>query len=111
MKILILVLCVGFLIGCKVEVGDFCINNLDCIGSSGLNLTCDLFQLEGYCIMSFCEVNECFSKVVCVFFLDDILFCMKCCDENEDCWSDYVCVDNYGDFLFCNVEFYFGFLE
>ncbi len=111
MKTLLLVLCVGLLIGCQAKVGDPCSNNLDCVGSSGPNLKCDPLQPEGYCTLSPCDVNECPSEAVCVLFPDDTTFCMKRCDDNKDCRSDYVCVANYGDAPFCNAEPYADPLE
>ena len=97
MKVLCLLTLFG--VGCAAQVGDACETSTDC----GRDLQCDLSQVDGYCTITPCIVNECPDEAVCVTFPDSQPYCVARCDGSDDCRDGYVCVKDYpqADAPFC----------
>lgn len=78
------------LFGCGKEIGDECINSIDC-SPNGDRLCIDPSVNGGYCTVQGCDVDTCPDESVCVRFFSGG-FANKQCGGDEDCKSlDELC--------------------
>ena len=85
--------------GCSPQVGDKCLNSIECQG-----LACDTTVEGGYCIRYGCDDGvSCPDESVCVEF-DNVAACMRRCTGRDDerCPRDLVCRHDR-DVPFCFV--------
>jgi hypothetical protein len=88
-------------VGCAPSVGDSCAARAECPSGA----ICDTTAPNGYCTFEACVRNGCGDDSICIFFDEDISYCMKSCTDDADCRTDdgYVCRDDVGDVPFCYV--------
>jgi hypothetical protein len=77
------------LFGCGKEIGDECINSIDC-SPNGDRLCIDPAVNGGYCTIQGCDVDSCPEESVCVRFFSGG-FANRPCDGAEDCSLDELC--------------------
>lgn len=86
------------LAACRPEIGDACINDLEC----GTEQVCDTSVPRGYCTRYDCEPSSCPDEAVCVDF-QVLTACMERCSSDSDCRGrgGYVCRQDIGPVGFC----------
>jgi hypothetical protein len=83
------------LFGCGKEIGDECINNIDCSPNNDRQCI-DQGTNGGYCTIQGCDVDSCPDEAVCVRFFSGG-FANKPCDPatedrgTDDCSFDELC--------------------
>lgn len=88
-------------IGCSMEIGDECTENVDC--STSGDRVCDITAPGGYCTVLDCEPDTCPEEAVCVAWgegLSERTFCMRHCGSGDDCREGYTCFSPT-DFGYC----------
>lgn len=104
--------CLGFALGCEVQIGDECTTAAEC--SQEEPRLCLTQALEhypgGYCTIFNCDPGSCPSEAVCVGYRSNLsstpecsgaladtrlqrTFCMRSCNSGSDCRSGYACLD------------------
>jgi hypothetical protein len=92
--VIVLLLAVLGLTGCKEHIGDSCGSSTDCSVTG--ERQCDLAQPGGYCTVFSCDPDTC-PEGACVEwrFIPNRTaetWCMKTCNNTGDCRFEYTCV-------------------